>query len=68
MEESMSKLFEIIGNVAAALGVLVCVVAGVARLTSAWHLVGFQTQTWFIVGIALMVFACLSKLHSLPNK
>lgn len=64
----MNKLIEIVGNVAALLGVLACLVSGVARLSQSWYVGGFQTMVLFIVGIGLMVMGCLAKLHALSSK
>jgi len=57
------ELFMISGNTAAVLGVLVCLVAGVFRLAGNFYVFGFEAQTLFIGGIALMGMACLAKLH-----
>lgn len=59
----MIKLLVIAGRTAAALGVLVCVGAGISRIFGMYHLMGFEVVTWFIVGIALMLMACLAKLY-----
>jgi len=64
----MNKLIGIGGNVLAVLGILVCLVAGVARLGSSWYVAGFQTMVLFNVGVGLMVAACLAKLHVLESK
>ncbi|MBW2647102.1 MAG: hypothetical protein JRE23_13195, partial [Deltaproteobacteria bacterium] len=53
------------GNIAAALGILVCLVAGASRLTGSYYVLGCQAITLFTGGIALMVMACLAKLHRL---
>ena len=64
----MIKLIEIAGNVAAVLGILVCLVAAVARLGENWHVWGFQALVLFNVGVGLMVVGCLAKLHVLTSK
>ncbi len=64
----MNKLIGIGGNVLAVLGILFCLVAGVARLGSSWYVAGFQTMVVFNVGIGLMVAGCLAKLHVLELK
>lgn len=63
----MDKLFKIVGNIAAAIGILICLVAGVARVTGNYYVLGYQAITLFIGGIALMVMACLAKLHQLRS-
>ena len=64
----MNKLIEIIGNTAAALGILVCLGSGLARLADSWYVAGFQTMVLFNVGVGLMVMGCLAKLHLLASK
>jgi hypothetical protein len=64
----MNKLIEIVGNAAAALGVLVCLGSGLARVASSWYVGGFQVMVLFTVGIALMVVGCLAKLHLLTSR
>ncbi len=64
----MNKLIEIVGNVVAVLGVLICLGSGVARLGESWYVAGFQTMVLFNVGIGLMVMGCLAKLHVLTSK
>ena len=46
-------------------GIIVCALAGVSRLLGIYHVLGFESVTLFIGGIALMVMACLVKLHQL---
>ena len=64
----MNKLIEIVGNIVAVLGILVCLGSGLARLAGTWYVVGFQTMVLFNVGIGLMVAGCLAKLHGLTSK
>ena len=64
----MSKLFVLAGNGLGLIGVLVCAVAGVSRLTGAFYTAGFQTMVLFNVGVGLMVAACLAKLHALAQR
>ena len=61
----MKHLLETGGNGAALLGVLVCLVAGGARVAGAYYLMGFELMTLFIGGMGLMLGACLAKLHRL---
>jgi hypothetical protein len=61
----MDSLLRIIGNSAAVLGILICLVAGVSRLLGGFYLFGFETGAFFSGGIALMVMACLVKLQLL---
>jgi hypothetical protein len=61
----MMKLIQSVGDAAGALGILVCVLAGLARLGGTWSIGGVQIATLFQLGIALMVLACLAKLQAL---
>ena len=61
----MEKMLDLLGNVTGATGVFVCALAGGSRLLGAHYLLGFETVTLFIGGTALMVMACLVKLHQL---
>ncbi len=63
----MEKGLDLIGNIVGAAGVLVTLVAGVSRLSGSYHLLGFELVTLFTGGIALMVMACLVKLHQLTT-
>jgi hypothetical protein len=64
----MNRLVEIAGNIAALLGILVCVAAGAARVLGNWYVGSVQIHPLFTVGVALMVFGCLAKLHLLSSK
>jgi len=59
----MEKTIDIIGNALGALGLLICLLAGVSRVVGSHYLMGFETITLFIGGISIMVAACLAKLH-----
>ena len=63
--KTMNELIENGGNGIAVLGVLICLVSGLARLGESWYVVGFQIMVLFTVGIGLMVLGCLAKLHLL---
>ena len=63
----MDNMLEIVGNIAGALGVLVCAVAGIFRLSGSFYVFGYEAQTLFVGGIALMVMACLAKLHQIAK-
>ncbi len=53
------------GNLAALAGIAICAIAGVARLTGSFFMSGFAVGTLFLGGMALMVLACLIKVHLL---
>ena len=60
----MEKMIDTIGTVLGVLGVLVCLSAGASRVVGSHYLLGFESITLFIGGTAIMVAACLAKLHS----
>ena len=64
----MTKNLGVIANIIAVLGVLLCCVAGVARLAGNYHVLGYEAMTLFQAGTSLMVFACLAKLQQLSNR
>ena len=59
------KLIEYVGNAAGILGSVACLVAGLSRLGRIWSLGAIEIPALFQLGIGLMVFACLAKLHVL---
>jgi len=61
----MERLLTWAGNLAAAAGVLACLVAGVVRLGGAYRIPGFELKTLFMVGIGLMVMGILAKLQGM---
>ena len=67
-KNKMIKLFELSGNIAAILGVLICIVSGVSRLMGNWETAGYSTMTFFTLGIGLMVYACLVKLDAISKR
>ncbi len=64
----MKQIVEHLGNAAAVLGILLCVVAGVARVVGLYHVVGFEAMTLYVGGMGLMLMACLAKIHSLSSQ
>ncbi len=63
----MNKLFNVLASASGLLGVLICAAAGLARLSGSFYLGGYAATTLFMVGIGLMVFACLLKLEALSR-
>ena len=59
----MNGLIQLTGHAASILGILVCLITGLTRLTGSYYVLGFEAQTLFIGGIALMVMACLARLY-----
>ena len=64
----MPKILQQIANLAAILGIVVCAVAGAARLTGSYHVASYEAMTLFNVGVGLMVFAVLVKLETLLRR
>jgi hypothetical protein len=59
----MDKWFSWAGNTAALLGFLLCTGTSGARLLKHFYLFGFELNTLFLVGSALLVGACFAKLY-----
>lgn len=65
----MEKLLLVLGFVAGGLGALLCLGAGLVRLAGGYYYIaGIATGTLFEIGVAMMVFACLVKLHQLTMR
>lgn len=64
----MNNLLEWLGNIVAAVGILICLLAGLTRMAGSYYVFGYEALTLFIGGTALMVFACLVKLHQLSRR
>ena len=59
----MTKVFELFGYAAASVGLLVCLVAGVLRVTGAVEFMNFEPITLLQGGMALMIAACMARLY-----
>ena len=64
----MERLIDVLGNLSALAGILLCGGAGIARVFGLYLFSGYATMTLFQVGTGLMVLACLCKLESLLNR
>ena len=64
----MIKLTRVLGDIVGALGVILCLASGLARVIHIWSVAGLQIPTLFNLGVAMMVFACLAKLHVLTSR
>ncbi|HEB96573.1 MAG TPA: hypothetical protein ENI96_09105 [Sedimenticola thiotaurini] len=64
----MGNLLAIVGNSAAVVGILICLVAGLTRLSGGYYLFGYELSTLFLGGTSLMVLACLAKLQQLLDR
>ena len=56
----MAQLLRWVGRLAGCLGVFVCAVAVVTRLTGTWAVGGISIATLLLLGMAAMIFACLA--------
>jgi len=63
--KEINRLIRWAGDIAALLGMAACAASGAFRLTGAYIVAGLELGTLFILGVGLMVFACLTKLHLL---
>jgi len=63
----MYKNLALAGSIAGVLGVLVCLVAGLARIAGYYYLADYQSTTVFNMGMGLMVFACLVRLENIHS-
>lgn len=64
----MYKNLTLAGSVSGLLGIAICLISGLARVAGFYYLANYQATTVFNMGIGLMVFSCLVKLHTLPNQ
>lgn len=61
----MERLISLAGNLLAVIGLMICLGAGLVRLSGNFHLFGYSAMTVFMAGTGLMVMACLAKLELL---
>lgn len=64
----MNKLLHSLGTASGLLGALICLVSGLTRVSGSFYLGGYAATTLFMVGLGLMVFACLLKLEALASR
>ena len=64
----MNNFLETLGNILAVVGILLCLMIGVIRVSGTYVFFGHEPMTWFVAGIALMMMGCLAKLHVLGAK
>ncbi|SHI51395.1 hypothetical protein SAMN02745165_00277 [Malonomonas rubra DSM 5091] len=63
----MGKILAIAGNILGGVGLLLCVVAGFARLSGNYYVFSYEAMTVFNAGVGVMVAACLAKLQQLTS-
>ena len=61
----MQRLISLTANLLAVIGLVLCLGAGLTRLSGNFHLFGYSAMTIFIAGTGLMVMACLAKVELL---
>lgn len=64
----MENLLLWVGRLAGLVGVLVCAVAFVARVTGTWTLGGFQLGTVLQAGMGAMLLGCLAYIANLAER
>ncbi len=65
----MQQLIKWSGHAAAVLGILCCLVAVLSRLSGSFYAPGgAEAMSVFLLGVGLMVFACLAKLELLLQR
>lgn len=57
-----------LGHAAAILGIVLCAVAGYARITGSFYVAGYEAMTLFNVGVGVMLFSVLVKLELLLKR
>ena len=67
-EDTMHTSLILLGSVSGIFGALICLIAGLTRITGFYYLAGYQATTVFNAGMALMIFACLLKLNTLSKQ
>ena len=61
----MNNFVETVGHILGILGILLCLMIGVVRISGIYVFLNHEPMTWFVGGIALMVMGCLTELHTL---
>ena len=61
----MQKVLALIGSITGIAGVLVCLIAGLARVGGFYYVWGYEATTLFSAGTGLMIFACLARLEEI---
>ena len=64
----MGKTLGIIGSVVGVIGILICLSAGLVRVTGGHWLFGFEAFTLFLGGIGVMMMACLLQVQAIALK
>jgi hypothetical protein len=63
----MYKHLALAGSISGIVGMLTCLISGLARIAGYYYLADYQSTTVFNMGVGLMVFACLVRLETATN-
>jgi hypothetical protein len=63
----MYKYLTLAGSISGIAGMVICLIAGLARIAGNYYLADYQSTTVFNMGVGLMVFACLVRLETLAT-
>ena len=63
----MYKYLALAGSISGIVGMLTCLISGLARIAGYYYLADYQSTTVFNMGVGLMVFACLVRLETATN-
>jgi len=59
----VQKILEGLANATGILGMICCIIAGLARIAGIYHLAGFEALTLFNLGVGAMVMGGIIKLE-----
>jgi len=64
----MATLLATTGTISGIIGIALCMVAGLARVSGNFYLLGYGTQSLLVAGIAFITMACFLKLEQLTRQ
>ena len=64
----MRGLLSFSGSLVGWVGILICLAAGLLRVSGSFHYAGYETMTIFSAGIALIVAGAFAKLEAVGMK
>jgi len=64
----MNTLLTRLGTGIGIIGILVCLIAGLVRLSGNYYLSGYSVQSLLMIGIASLIMACFLKLEYLSRR
>lgn len=64
----MLQALSLTGSISGAIGILLCAMSGITRVSGSFYLLGYEATTIFMVGTGMMVLACLLKLELLDRR